>query len=377
MATGAAAVVPGHLNGHSVVPAEVRREADFLEQLLQIRDDVLAGKHPRIRLPPKVLDQVAPRPPQTALPPRPTTNWTPNGALPSTQPFSQRPDSALPHFPASPAPHSSRPFSAKPASSGIDPVLLTKSDHLIRAELQLKRQQLERTLKDQLDKRGRANEDEREVLDVENLLAQAHRLVKPISGLQIAATNSDDGESFDENSYYSSKADSWSSDEVDRNQKNNADAAEPLTLQGKRSVNDAQLTAPQPAQPTQADHTVIDLDDEPYEPADDIEISDAEPAGIHDEAEESDYSPPPAEIVAREPRRGRGRENQGGPNGYGVDVLLSLFISPPFFKFSLLPTHLKTIDYLSLRSPDWLPNPCLLQIPVYLHRPGVNHWWIC
>jgi len=56
---------PPYLNGSSVVPAEVLREADFLQKILQIRDEVLASKHPRIHLPPKVIEQVAPRLPQT------------------------------------------------------------------------------------------------------------------------------------------------------------------------------------------------------------------------------------------------------------------------------------------------------------------------
>jgi hypothetical protein len=318
-----------HFNGNGVVPAEVQREADFLKNLLQVRDEVFAGKHPRIRLPAKVLDQVAPRPPQTAPLARPTTNGTPNGASPS-QLFPARAESSLQHFPppsgfASPAAHGSRPFSAKSASSGIDPVLLTKSDHLIRAELQLKRQQLERALKDQLDKKGRAHDEEREVLDVENLLAEAQRLVKPISGLRVSAANSEAAESFDENSYYSSKADSWSSDEVDRNQNNDADAREPLTLQGKHSTKAAQLMAPMPNQAKHVEPTVIDLDEEPYEPADDLEIYEPEPARVHEDAEESDYSPPPAELGPSDSRRGRGRENYGTVNGYGVDAFLYLF----------------------------------------------------
>ncbi|KAJ4289182.1 hypothetical protein N0V90_011524 [Kalmusia sp. IMI 367209] len=306
-------------NGNSVVPAEDQSERDFLTKLLKIRDEVYAGKHPRIRLPPKVLEQVAPRPPQTASLARPTTNGAPNGASASHL-FPPRSANPLQQIPspnkfAPPVAHTSRPFSAMSASSGIDPVLLTKSDHLIRAELQLKRQQLERGLKDQLDKRGRANDEERELLDVDALLAQAHRLVKPVSGLQPAATNSDGGESFDENSYYSSKADSWSSDEVDRNHNTNADAIGSLTQQGKRSTNEAQQAAVKPSQPGPIGAEVIDLDEEPYEPADDIEIYEPEATGMHEDVEESDYSPPPADAGPSELRRANGRYTNSGLNG--------------------------------------------------------------
>ncbi|KAF2639564.1 hypothetical protein P280DRAFT_40914 [Massarina eburnea CBS 473.64] len=310
---------PSHLNGNSVVPDGAPREAAFYEKLLRVRDDVYAGKHPRIRLPAKVLEQVSPRPSQTAPPARPTTNGTPNGTAPSLL-FPPRPDSSHQQFTsppnngvASPVPNGSRPFSAKSTSSGIDPVLLTKSDHLIKAELQLRRQQIERILKDQLDKRPRFD-DERELLDVESILGTAQRLVQPVSGLPATATNSDDAESFDD-SYYSSKADSWSSSEVDRNGNAVVDASEPLTLQHNHSPKELHLIAPKPAQPIPAAHNIIDLDEE-YEPTDDLDIYEPEPAHVHEEADESDYSPPPADIGPSEPRRGRGRERERENNGF-------------------------------------------------------------
>ena len=326
MATSAAPLA----NGTGVVPVEDRREAAFLAKLLSIRDEVFDGKHPRIRLPPKVLEQVAPRPPQTAPAARPTTNGTPNGTA-NQQLFPTRPENSLQHFPlpkefASP----SRPSLVKSASSGIDPVLLTKSAHLIRAELQLKRQQLERALKDQVDKRGRANDEERELLDVDNLLAQAHRLVPPISGLRPSAVDSDGGESFD-NSYYSSKADSWSSDEVDRNHNTNADTVGSLTQQGKYVANEPQEVV-KAFQSGIASAPVIDLDDEPYEPGDDIlEIYEPEAAGIHEDLEESDYSPPPADAGPSEPRRPNGRYDNGAVNGYGSNAFHFIF-SPVIFE---------------------------------------------
>jgi hypothetical protein len=318
-----------HINGNGVVPAEDQREAVFLTSILQVRDEVFAGKHPRIRLPAKVLEQVAPRPPPHIAPSiKPTANGMSTGASPS-HPFPPRPEGSQPHSQWQAA-SASRPYSAKSASSGIDPALLTKSDTLIRAEIQLKRQQLERALKDQFDRKGRTHGDEREVyLDVNNLLAEAQRLVKPVSGLRVVSAANSDAESFDENSYYSSKANSWSSDEAERNQSNITDAAEPLTLQGKRVANAEQLTAPKPNQAKHVEPTVIDLDEEPYEPADDLDIyePEPEPARVHEDAEESDYSPPPAELGPSNPRRGRGRENNGVVNGYGVDAFLS-FVAP-------------------------------------------------
>lgn len=208
-----------------------------------------------------------------------------------------------------------------------------------------------------MDKKGRAHDDEREVFDVERLLAEAQRLVKPISGLRVSAANSEAAESFDENSYYSSKADSWSSDEVDRNQNNNADAAEPLTLQGKRLANAAQLTSPKSNQAKHVEPTVIDLDEEPYEPVDDLEIYEPGPARVHEDAEESDYSPPPAELGPSETRRGRGRENYG-VNGYGVDAFL-YFVAPSPFQYCL-----EQVCHQNLMRT--LPSPCTP--PISLER---------
>ncbi|KAF2623303.1 hypothetical protein BU25DRAFT_414561 [Macroventuria anomochaeta] len=310
-----------HVNGTGVVSAEARREVDFLQQILQIRDDVFASKHPRIHLPPKVIEQVAPRPPQTTPPSRPSINGIANGTN-ASQLFSPRPDSSLqqttqaPEF-VSPAQPIQRPYSAKSASSGIDPVLLTKSDHLIRAELQLKRQQIERILKDQFDKKGRGNDnEEREAhFNVEECLTQAHLRVPPVSGLQSTTNNSDGAESFDENSYYSSKADSWSSEDVDVNQTSNADATGSHVSQGKQPIKDAHV---EPA--------VIDLDEETYEPADDIEIYEPEQVDLGDDADEEDYSPPPADVGPSEPKRGRARDRgfgNGGANGY--DSFPSIF----------------------------------------------------
>ncbi|KAL5117784.1 hypothetical protein ACEQ8H_004258 [Pleosporales sp. CAS-2024a] len=288
------------------------REAAFLQQLLKIRDDVFASKHPRIHLPAKVIEQVAPRlpqPPQPTPPATVTTNGTPNGVS-ASQLLPPRPDSSLQAPSAAnkfvpPAP-AQRPFLATCTTSSIDPVLLTKSDHLIRAELQLKRQQIERLLKDQFDKKGRGNDaDEREAhLDVEQCLIQAQLRVPPVSGIRSTTNHSDGAESFDENSYYSSKAGSWSSEENDPKRTADAEFGGLLTSQTKHVSN----VSAQPA--------VIDLDEEAYEPADDIEIYEPEPATLLDDAEEEDYSPPPADIIANEPSRGRGRnQNHRGANG--------------------------------------------------------------
>lgn len=315
------AVQTSHANGASAVPASVLREAEFLQNLLQIRDQVFASKHPRIHLPSKVIEQVAPRLPLTTPASKPTTISTPNGTTSHLLP--PRPGIPAQHN-ASPIPPTQRPYSAT-SSSSIDPILLTKSDHLIKAELQLKRQQIERLLKDQFDKKGRGNDaEEREAhINVEECLIQAHLRVPPVSGLQSTTNNSDGVESFDENSYYSSKADSWSSEEIDGNHNSTAEASGLLTTQGKQGGKHV-ISQSRPIEPT-----VIDLDEEAYEPADDIEIYEPDPTLLHEDAEEEDYSPPPADIGPSEPFRGRRDRNgnNSGTNGYGIVTVSFSFYS--------------------------------------------------
>lgn len=339
-----------HLNSAGAVSAEVLREAEFLQKILQIRDDVFASKHPRIHLPAKVIEQVAPRLTQAASS-RPTINGTSTGS--SSHLLPPRPaSSGRPPTSTIPPTQTQRPFSNKSSSSSIDPVLLTKSEHLVRAEQQLKRQQIERSLKDQFDRKGRNNDvDEREALiDVEQCLIKAHQLVPPISGLPSTANNSDGVESFDENSYYSSKADSWSP-EPDRTDYSHA-AATPLTPQTQQTAQQVTVHT-RPANPP-----VIDLDEEAYEPADDIEIYEPEPAQVNEDGdEEEDYSPPPADIGPSEPARGRGRNRNGGTNGYDIEDFPLRHCFCFFFRAFL---HHETHSMPNTCKLDWNTNPLLL-----------------
>jgi hypothetical protein len=369
------------LNGTEVALPDAPREDDFLEKLLQIRGEVLASKHPRIQLPRKILEQVAPRATQSTPPvtSKPTTNGASHGNQ-HLQLFPPHPESSFqqpqtPNEYSIPAQHALRPASTKSTLSGIDPVLLTKSDHLIRAELQLKRQQIERALKDQIDKKGRVNdhtsvEDRETLFDIDELLAKAYALVPPVSGLHLAG-NISENESFDENSYYSSKANSWSDEDVDH--KRNAhgtDADEQLTVQSKVSAHETSLIAsksgqyPEPSA-KRPGPPVIDLDEEPYEPTDDIEIYEPEPARVPEDQEESDYSPPPAEAGPSESNRGRPRQRgvdaQRGGNGYDIkQTFLASYSKPPDLLpvycrlFTKFPVWVCTIHRGSTWIGDWL-----------------------
>jgi hypothetical protein len=223
-------------------------------------------------------------------------------------------------------------FSPKHSSSGIDPILLTKSDQLIKAELQLKRQQIERALNDQVDRRIRYgdkdNNSEEARHDCEDIFRKAQELVKPVSGFQAVATNSEENESFDENSYYSSKANSWGSEDVESSSNANAAdavAAHPLS-QKKQSP-----TSKNPQQ-KEADVPMIDLDaddeEEAYEPAEEIEIYEGNNLSDEQGQGESDYSPPPATrptVGTKMNRRGGQNRSRGNRNGNGYDYMVFLF----------------------------------------------------
>ena len=330
------------LNGNGDMSSETRRYADFYEKLFQLQDEVFAGKHPRIKLPDSVLEQVAPRPVQN-IPSssyRPATNGTANGATsslhtplhPDTPSYFYQPTAPF----VSQPPNGQRPFSAKPSSS-IDPVLLTKSDDLVRAELQLKRQRIERAIKDHVDKRGQSRDSDLALatearFDVDELLAKALELVKPISGLHTNANrNSDGSDSFDENSYYSSQANSSSPEDVETQNVDSADAAGVVISQGRVQNNETSASKEKKL----GNQPFTNLQDEDqYEPADDLHFYTTAPEVSRDEREESEYSPPPAaDAFTTDPQaegshrtecnrlqgQSGGVEQSGGINGYGYN----------------------------------------------------------
>ena len=112
-----------------------------------------------------------------------------------------------------------------PKSSGIDPIFLTKSTVLVKAEIQQKRQRLENTLEEQVQrvqKQKALDHDGIPDFDVTDVLKQAQDLVKPIKSAEHNRTNgaTSSSSSFDENTFYSSQMDeSTTTEEVDESHK--------------------------------------------------------------------------------------------------------------------------------------------------------------
>lgn len=203
----------------SALPGDNLHETEEYERIVRFRDAVLSGTHPRIRLP-AVAGKVQSNP-QSALGTSAAANLTGSqagaaaqdfrlGNLGSFQANAQQPIAA----PSSAAGHGVNP--AKPTQ--FDPLLLTKSDVLIRAEFQQQRQRLEKSLREQLDQRRAANKaaqaaqpvEHEADLDLPDVLAKALTLVQataPPVDADVAANASDSSDSFDNNTFYSSQHD--------------------------------------------------------------------------------------------------------------------------------------------------------------------------
>ena len=126
-------------------------------------------------------------------------------------------------FPPKPASVQKQP-TLTPVSSSIDPIFLTKSSVLVKAEIYQKRQRLEKLLEEQVHKSQRQKAVDQDALpdfDVTEVLRKAQELVKPtkLQGPSRANVTASSSDSFDENTFYSSQMDESTTDEADESQK--------------------------------------------------------------------------------------------------------------------------------------------------------------
>ncbi|KAK5998457.1 hypothetical protein PT974_00836 [Cladobotryum mycophilum] len=220
MAQGEAAPTPP-AKGHALkrLTQKEIHEIQQYEKIVRFRDMVLSGNHPTISLPPglKALAQSIPNQAnspsengvngavskdQQSL----SANANANATAPELEP------SAFADTDTSPAPQPvQRSFGSRHAE--INPILLEKSDELIKAELQLQRQRLERALKDDIEQRRAIRQlAEPFVVDLSDVLAKALTIVEatatplPIDE-DLTANNEAASDSFDDNTFYSSHHD--------------------------------------------------------------------------------------------------------------------------------------------------------------------------
>ena len=336
MATVATAF--GQPNGLARGPSDL---AEY-QKILKLRDEIFAGVHPRLKVPEHAVRKV----PQTSQPshlvqssiPAATTTSIPEPKVPGLNLSKPSGDVSLPQ----PALNGSSTIGPSPASkstaSALNPIFLTKSDELIKAEIQLQRQRLEKQLREQAEnKRNEARakaavEEAKPDFDVTEVFERALELVKPISlsELQEAAASASD--SFDEHSFYSSRApDSTPEHGEDRSARSRYRKARAQAAAVDLDEDEGELpddvgqpghTGPKPAGLGRRSSRVFssNLYQQPQDPTDRYSPPDAH-ITVLDDDDEPEYSPPEAEepplaysalSSQKQRRRSNGRPN--GPN---------------------------------------------------------------
>ncbi|KAL4874673.1 hypothetical protein BJY04DRAFT_224780 [Aspergillus karnatakaensis] len=197
----------------SKIPAA--EEIKEYEKILKISEDIFSGTHPRLKVPQQFVRKAASRNPPassathqikvgeaTSSPPKARSRFV----APTAKPVSSHGTHTANGTSSATA---SRP-AQKPAS-GIDPIFLEKSDDLVRAELQLQRQRVEREIREQVELRRQESKQKVSIqdatpdFDVSDVLTRAFELVKPSPTREVPAPGAP-SDSFDENSFYSSRA---------------------------------------------------------------------------------------------------------------------------------------------------------------------------
>ncbi|KAI1497713.1 hypothetical protein F5X99DRAFT_396161 [Biscogniauxia marginata] len=225
----------GHRPGPSAVltPADLDEIREY-QKVVQFRDAIVSGKHPRIKVPlSSVGKPIAPQQPPTShatervapsssssssVQPKNNSsaiNGYQTGNMQSFKANLQQPAVAVAPTASAPViPGVSRSFGTGKAE--INPILLEKSDDLIKAELQLQRQRLEKSLKEQIDQRRSSktalqSSEPLPDFDISDILAKALTLAQatapPPTDISPTANASDASDSFDENTFYSSQHD--------------------------------------------------------------------------------------------------------------------------------------------------------------------------
>ncbi|KAI4154695.1 MAG: hypothetical protein LQ340_001500 [Diploschistes diacapsis] len=196
-------------NGFSHQPLTPSAELAQYDRILSLRDEIIAGKHPRIKLPVPLLEEDT----AATLPPV-TLPVLPNGgshALPALN------DIAITNskvFANQSSNLTAKPISPVPHASGLNPIFLQESEVVVKAKMKLERQRIERSLQEQIKQRSHASrqrESNQDILpdfDVSEVFYQAQELVKPIDvgDANLANRQVSSSDTVDDNTYYSSQA---------------------------------------------------------------------------------------------------------------------------------------------------------------------------
>ncbi|KAF4460966.1 hypothetical protein FALBO_12252 [Fusarium albosuccineum] len=267
-------VVKAHLAGDDVLSnlAESQRHRiQQYEKIVRFEDAILSGKHPSIKPPSNLIASA-----QSSTHPRGAAVIEIDAAgfqsdkSQYTVAKAQQPgmsaslgQSILP----SSTPKASRPYGS--GSTEINPIFLEKSDDLVKAELQLQRQRLERALRDEVEQRRVASKNVAQGepipdFDLNDVLSKALTLVQATAGPvpddeNPATTNLENAsDSFDDNTFYSSQHNTPSSVLTSRvrNESEEAQPAENLESQPPINSHSAAISR---IRPTDAEPVNLEL----------------------------------------------------------------------------------------------------------------------
>lgn len=192
------------------------------EKIVQFHDAILAGKHPTIHAPAATAasehSHAVLNNSHTQLQESDATSKGAELYKRSSEggmsPAREKPSKAV-------KTHTFAPLSADSGTVEIDSILLEKSDELFRAEIQIQRQRLEQALKDEVEQRRVRKHQQTAVLadfDLSDVLAKALTLVQASSAPNECLTANVEAasDSFDENTFYSSRHDTPESNQLSR-----------------------------------------------------------------------------------------------------------------------------------------------------------------
>ena len=233
MAQGAVAALPTHTNGATLTAEELREILEY-DRIVQFRDAVLSGIHPRVKIPPHLAGKHV----NSALNVSSPNLSTPSRANLHAQ--SGRSNAGSHQEESSSFYNRSPKNTRQPASthlamstkSEINPILLEKSDDLIKAEIQLQRQRLERGLREQIEQQRTAAKSLLQTseslpnFDISEVLSKALAIVQPCTTAQAepsVGARSSASDSFDEKTFYSSQHDTPEPSSSSQGQKDSVD----------------------------------------------------------------------------------------------------------------------------------------------------------
>ncbi|RDW79623.1 hypothetical protein BP6252_04261 [Coleophoma cylindrospora] len=204
MAQGAVAFLSA--NAATLTPDELH-EIRECQKICAFRDAVLAGTHPRIKVPshPVNVSKLSSAGHISgATTPAAHTHVASSSNTETPSLFSRTKNATAQQ-------NSTLPI--KPTKSEINPILLEKSEDLIKAEIQLQRQRLERALREQIEQQRLAQKaayqssESLPNFDLTEVLTKALAIVHPSAIVEAAPSVGAASDSFDDNTFYSSQHD--------------------------------------------------------------------------------------------------------------------------------------------------------------------------